>query len=194
MRPRAVILPDGVLAPKQLGLASQFARAIVFFLIGAITATELYPQMVVDRHSEDNRTVDSERTAVRSATPDVSSDRTAVFPQDDPLNSGGPIPPVTFAPAQPTPAVKEAQSPADEAASAAVEKPPRRIEARSVRTKASSSRRSGSTNQKEPSHGAAGTGWFPFGGAQTGFDFGSHQSQSRGTTQLDRRGQVATRR
>jgi hypothetical protein len=150
--------------------------------------------MVVDRHSEDNRTVDSERTAVRSATPDVFSDRTAVFPQDDALNIGGPIPPVIFAPAQPTPDVKEALSPADEAASVAAEKPPRRIEARPVRTKASSSRHNASTYQKEPSYGAVGTGWFLFGGAQTGFDFGPRQSQSRGNTQLDRRGQFATSR
>jgi hypothetical protein len=190
MRPRAMVLPDSVLAPKQRGLASRFAGAIIFFLVGAITATELYPQMVVDRHSDDNRTWDSERTAARS--PDMLSDRTAVFPQDDALNTSGPIPPVTFSPAQPTPAVKEAQSPADEAASVAAEKPPRRIEARSARTKASSSRRNGSTYQKEPSYGAAGTGWFPFGGAQTGFDFAPRQSQSRGTTQLDRRGQFAT--
>jgi hypothetical protein len=190
MRPGAAVSQDGILAPKRSGLASRFAGAILFFLVGAITATELYPQMVVDRHSDDNRTWDSERTAARS--PDVLSDRTAVFPQDDALNTGGPIPPVTFAPAQPTPAVKEAQSPADEAASAAVEKPPRRIEARSARTKASSSRRNGSTYQKEPSYGATGTGWFSFGGAQTGFDFGPRQSQSRGTTQLDRRGQFAT--
>jgi hypothetical protein len=190
MRPRAMVFPESVLGPKQRGLASRLAVAITFFLVGAITATELYPQMVVDRHSEDNRTWDSQRTAVRS--PDVISDRTAVFPQDSALNTGGPIPPVTFAPAQPTPAVKEAQSPADEAASVPAEKPPRRIEARSARTKATSSRRNGSTYQKEPSYGAAGTGWFPFGGAPTGFDFGPRQSQSRGITQLDRRGQFAT--
>jgi hypothetical protein len=131
MRPRAVVVPDGVLTPKRRGLASRCAGAIVFFLVGAITATELYPQMVVDRHSDDNRTWDPARTAAWS--PDVISDRTAVLPQDSALNTGGPIPPVTFAPTQPKPAVKEAQSPADEAASVAAEKPPRRIEARSAR-------------------------------------------------------------
>jgi hypothetical protein len=92
MRPGAAVSQDGILAPKRSGLASRFAGAILFFLVGAITATELYPQMVVDRHSDDNRTWDSERTPARSTTPDV--DRTAVFPQEDASNTGGPIPPV----------------------------------------------------------------------------------------------------
>ena len=182
MRPR---VPDSVLAPKQRRLASRFAGATVFFLFGAITATELYPQTVVDRHSDDNSTF--ERTAARSVTPDVISDQTAAFLRDSAENIGGPIPPVTFA-AQPAPAAKEAQAPADKAASVAAEKPRRRVEAKFARTKGSSPRRNGSAYQQEQSYWTAGRGWLPSGGPQFGFDSGPSQSHG---TQFDRRGEFA---
>jgi hypothetical protein len=185
MRPRSMVLPDSVLAPKQRGLASRFARATVFFLVGAISATELYPQMVVGRHAEDNRTF--ERTAARSATPDVTWDQTAAFLRDSAENTGGPIPPVSFA-AQPAPAAKEAQSPADEAASVAAEKSRRRVEAKFARTKRSSPRRNGSAYQQEPSYWVTGRGSFASGGPQFGSDFGPRQSHG---TQFDRRGPFA---
>jgi hypothetical protein len=187
MRPRATVLPDLVLAPKRRGLASRFAGATVFFFVGAITATELYPQMVENRRFEGNRSWESQQTAARSTTPDVFSDRTAVFLHDSALNTGGPIPPVTFTPAQPAPAAKDAQSTADEAASVAAEKPRRRVEAKVARTKASSPRRYG-TYQQEQSYWATGRGWSPPGGPQFGFNFGPRQSQA---TQFDRRGQFA---
>jgi hypothetical protein len=163
MRPRSMVLPDSVLAPKQRGLASRFARATVFFLVGAISATELYPQMVVGRHAEDNRTF--ERTAARSATPDVTWDQTAAFLRDSAENTGGPIPPVSFA-AQPAPAAK----------------------AKFARTKRSSPRRNGSAYQQEPSYWVTGRGSFASGGPQFGSDFGPRQSHG---TQFDRRGPFA---
>jgi hypothetical protein len=89
MRPRAIVLPDSVLAPKRRGLASRFAGAMVFFFVGAITATELYPQMVENRHFEGNRSSESQQAAARATTPDVLSDRTAVFLHDSALNTGG---------------------------------------------------------------------------------------------------------
>jgi hypothetical protein len=174
-------VPDSVLASKQRGLlASRFAGATVFFLVGAITATELYPQTVVDRHSEDNSTF--ERTAARSATPDVIADQSLSAEK-----IGGPIPPVTF-PAQPAPAAKAAQSPADKAAFVAAEKPRRRIAANFARTKRSSPRRNGSAYQQKPSYWAPGRGWLPSGGPQFGFDSGPSQSHG---TQFDRRGEFA---
>jgi hypothetical protein len=188
MRPRAIVLPNSVLAPKRRGFASRFAGATVFFFVGAITAAELYPQMVENRHFEGNRSSESQQAAARATTPDVFSDRTAVFLHDSVLNTGGPIPPVTFAPAQPAPAAKDAQSTADAAASVAAEKPRRRVEAKFARTKGSSPRRYGSTYQQEQSYWATGRGWSPSGGPQFGFNFGPRQSQA---TQFDRRGQFA---
>jgi len=178
MRSRFVLLPDHVLAPKRRALGWRLVGAIVFFFVGAIAATELYPQVVVDHHSKYSGASDSGRAAAPSSAPNAISDRPGTFSRRDSAEyAGRPIPQFTFASTQPPAAAKETQAPADEAQSAsvvAVEKP-RRTENKSARNKRSSHRHNGNTQdrhyQERPSYLAAGRGWNPGGGSQGGFDF-----------------------
>jgi len=103
--------------PERRGVASHLAGAILFFLLGAIAATALYPHADADRHSEDNSISDSRHVAALTPATDAISDRSSAFvSQDGADNTGGPIPKPTFAAPQPVvaAAAMEAQALIDE--------------------------------------------------------------------------------
>jgi hypothetical protein len=194
MRPRLVLSPDDGLTPERHGLASRVTGAIVCFLVGAIAATELYPQMVADRHSEYARVSPSERAASPSTLPDAISSKAGVFSlRDSAERTGGPIPPVPFgeSPPQTTGGTRIAANEAPSASAVSAEKP-RRTESKSVRIKHSSHRSNGNTQdqpyREQSTSWTATTGWNPWTGSQSGFGFGPRQDRG---TQVDRRGQFA---
>jgi hypothetical protein len=165
MRSRFIFLPDRVLAPKTRGAASRVAGAIVFIFVGAVAATELYPQVIADRHSEYTQVRDSGRAAPPIPAPDAISHRPEAFSSRDSAEYlGGPIPQLTFPPTQPPAVTKETQAVAHEDPSASVvgvEKP-RRTETKSAHKKHNSHRGNGNTQDRiyreQPSYWAAGGG------------------------------------
>jgi hypothetical protein len=112
MRSCLVSVPD---TPRAGALASRVAGAIVFFLVGAVAATELYPQMGTNRHSEYASVSDSRRSAPSPAS-NAASDGIGATSSAE--YWGGPIPEPTFAPIQLPGAAKKAQAQVDEARSA----------------------------------------------------------------------------
>jgi len=114
MRSRFVFVPDHHFAPKLGGLLYRVAGAIVFFLAGAVAATELYPQVIADRPSE-NRQASSSGQAAAPRPNSLSDTKGASLPA---AYIGGPIPEPTFAPIQLSTENKAAQAPGDEVSSA----------------------------------------------------------------------------
>jgi hypothetical protein len=171
MRSRFVSVPN---TPKAGGLASRVAGAIAFFFVGAVAATELYPQMVPDRHSEYRRASDSERAAP-SPAPNPTSDRIGASSLAE--YRAGPIPEPTFAPIQLPAAAKEARAQADEAqaASDVRMRKPRVVKSKYARNKGDSRRRNANSQdrvyQGELPYRAAGTSWNPWGDSPGGFHF-----------------------
>jgi len=157
MRSRFIFFPDHVLATKPRGAASRVAGAIVFIFLGAVGATELYPQVTEVR--------DSGRAASPIAAPDAISYRPGAFSSRDSAEYlGGPIPQLTFPPTQPPAVAKETQAVAHEDHSASVvgvEKP-RRTETKSAHKKRNSHRGNGNTQariyREQPSYWAVGSG------------------------------------
>lgn len=192
MRSRFVSLSDHGLALEGRGLASRVASAIVFFLVGAIVARELYPQMVV-HHDLEYGVSDSAPISARSPVSETVSYRAGVLPsRDNTERTGGPIPPVPFeqAPQQ----IVKTRVATDESRSdfsVAPEKS-RRTENKSARMKHSSRRSNGNrTDQpyrEQSTYWATTTGWTPWAGSQSGFGFAPRQDRG---SQGDRRGQFA---
>jgi hypothetical protein len=196
MRSRFVSVPSDVLAHERRGLASRVVGAIACFFIGAVVATELYPQNAVDRPSEHSKALDSGRVASPIPAPDAISDRAgALSPRNIAEYTGGPIPQITFPPTQPPAAARETQAMPDEGRSASVvpvEKS-RRTENKSANRKRTSHRGNGDAQDRlygeQPSYWVAARGWNSWGGYQGGFDYGPRPG--RGIQQFDRRGQFA---
>jgi hypothetical protein len=186
MQSRFVFSSDQGRAPKQHGIPSRVAGAIVFFFFGAIAATELYPQIGV--HSDPG----SGTAAALSPVRDTNSDRVGPSPLRDSVErTGGPIPPVPFGAEQPQTIVgtEVAASEARSASPGSVEKP-RRTENKAARIKRSSHRGNSNIpdqpNREQTTYWATTTGANPWGSSQGGFGFGPRQDHG---TQFDRRGQ-----
>jgi hypothetical protein len=186
MQSRFSFSSDQGRVPKQHGVASRVAGAIVFFCFGAIAATELYPE--IGAHSDPG----SGQAAALSPVRDTTSDRVGAFPLRDSVErNGGPIPPVPFGAGQPQ-IIVGTEVAADEARSASpgsVEKP-RRTENRAARIKHSSHRGNSNSpdqpNREQSTYWATTTGANLWGSSQGGFGFGPRQDHG---TQFDRRGQ-----
>jgi hypothetical protein len=124
MRSRFVLSPDqGFLASKRPGLGSRVAGAVVFCLVGAVAATQLYPQMFANRHSGLSAT-EAGRAAASPAPAAAISERpggTAAFsPRAEAQYTGGPIPGFNSLPTQIEPAaVNEGAASPDDDKSAA---------------------------------------------------------------------------
>jgi hypothetical protein len=76
VRSKFVLEPHHSLAHRERGFGWRVAGAIVFFVIGAIVATELYPQITADRHAEYNMSSNSGRATSPIPASAVISDRT----------------------------------------------------------------------------------------------------------------------
>jgi hypothetical protein len=147
MQSRFILSPK----PKRRGIASHVAASILFFSLGAIAATGLYPHANADRHSEDSGISDSRHMAGQTPAPDAISDRSKAFaPQDRAEYTGGPIPKPTFEMTQPVvaAAAKEVQALTDEdhSASAANVRNPSRTGNKGIRKKEYGHRRNGTQN------------------------------------------------
>jgi hypothetical protein len=157
--------------PNRRGVASRLASAILFFLLGAITATALYPHADADRHSEDSSISDSRHVAALTPAPDAISDRSSAFASRDGAEyTGGPIPKPTFAAPQPVVAAAaiEAQALTDEghSASAANVGRPDQTGNKAIRKKEYGHRRNETQNRpyrEQPSDGAVQRYWNPWG-------------------------------
>jgi hypothetical protein len=188
---RFVLVPDQSLGYERSGLVSRVAGAIAFFIIGAVVATELYPQIAADRHSEHGTAWDSGRVASPTSAPEAVSDRAGAS-RDIAEYTGGPIPKMTFPPTQPPAAAKETPATAEEdrSASAVAADKPRLMENKSGYKKRTSHRSNGNTQERpyweQPSYWAAARGWNSWGGYQSGSDFGPRPGRGM---QVDRRGQ-----
>ena len=194
MRSRLVLSPDHGLTHERHGLASRVTGAIVCFFVGAIAATELYPQMVADRHSEYGRVSPAERAATPSPLPDAISSQAEVLSlRDSVARTGGPIPPVPFGESSPknTGETRVTANETPSASPASVEKP-RRTENKSAHIKHTSHRSNGNTQEQpyreQSPYWATTTGWNPWAGSQSGFGYGPRQDRGG---QVDRRGQFA---
>jgi len=113
MQSRFVLVPNQSFGYERSGLVSRVAGAVAFFIIGAVVATELYPQIAVDRRFEHGTAWDSGRVPSPTSAPEAISDR-AGAPGDIAEYTGGPIPQMTFPPTQPPVAAKETQTAAEE--------------------------------------------------------------------------------
>lgn len=192
MRSRFVLVPDQSLGYERSGLVSRIGGAIAFFIIGAIVATELYPQIAADPRSERGTAWDSTRVASPTSAPEAVSDR-AADSRDIAKYTGGPIPEMTFPPTQPPAVAKDTQATAgeDRPASVVAAEKPRPMENKHAYKKRTSHRSNGNTQdrpywEQQPSYWAAAKGWNSWGGYQGGSDFGSRPGRG---TQFDRRGQ-----
>jgi hypothetical protein len=157
--------------PERRGVASHLTGAILFFLLGAIAATALYPHADADRHSEANSISDSRHVAALTPAHDAISDRSSAFAsQDGAEYTGGPIPKPTFAARQPVVAAAaiEAQALTDEdhSASAANVGRPDQTGNKAIRKKEYGHRRNETRNRpyrEQPSYGAVQGYWNPWG-------------------------------
>jgi hypothetical protein len=160
MQSRYVFSPK----PEPRAIVPHVVGAILFFLLGAITATALYPN--TDRHSEGSNISVSRHVA--ALAPEDGSN--AFSPHDRTEYTGGPIPKPTFSAAPPvaTTATKETQALTDEdpSPSAANVERSDRTGNKAFHKKETAHRRSGTPNQpyrEQPSYGAAQQYWAPWG-------------------------------
>jgi hypothetical protein len=157
--------------PKRRGVASHLAGAILFFLLGAIAATVLYPHADADRHSEDGSISDSRHVAALTPAPDAISDRSSAFAsQDGAEYTGGPIPKPTFAAPQPVVATAAIEAKAltneDHSAAAVNVGRPDQTGNKAIRKKEYGHRRNETRNRpnrEQPSYGAVQRYWNPWG-------------------------------
>jgi hypothetical protein len=156
--------------PERRGVASHLTGAILFFLLGAIAATALYPHADADRHSEANSISDSRHVAALTPAHDAISDRSSAFAsQDGAEYTGGPIPKPTFAAPQPVVAAAaiEAQALTDEdhSASAASVGRPDQTGNKAIRKKYGHRRNETQSRpyREQPSDGAVQRYWNPWG-------------------------------
>ena len=153
------------------GVASHLAGAILFFLLGAIAATALYPHADADRHSEDSSISDSRHVAALTPATDAISDRSSGFAsQDGAEYTGGPIPKPTFATPQPVvPAAAieaHASTNEDHSASAANAGRPDKTGNKAIRKTEYGHRRNETQNRpyrEQPSDRAVQRYWNPWG-------------------------------
>jgi hypothetical protein len=157
--------------PKGRGVASHLAGAILFFLLGAIAATALYPHADADRHSGDGSDWDSRHVVALTPAPDAISDRSRAFAsQGGDEYTGGPIPKLAFAAPQPLVAAAaiEAQALTDEDHSASAANVGRQDQTgnKAIRKKEYGHRRNETQNRpyrEQPSYEAAQRYWNPWG-------------------------------
>jgi hypothetical protein len=108
MQPRFVLSSN----PKRHRAASRVGSAILFFLLGVITANSVYPNANGYHRSEYISGPDSRRAAARISAPDGISDRAEALSSGDRVAyMGGAIPEPIFAATQPAvaPAMEKAQ-------------------------------------------------------------------------------------
>ena len=185
MQSRFVFSPDPGRAPKQHGIASRVAGAIVFFFFGAIAATELYPQ--IGAHTDSG----SGPAAALSPVSNTTSDRVGTSSlRDSAERTGGPIPPVPFGEEQPQTIVETKVADTARSASPGSVGKARLTENKSARIKHNSRRSNGTApdqpNREQSTYWATTTGANAWGGWQGGFGFGPRQDHG---TQFDRHGQ-----
>jgi hypothetical protein len=149
---------------KRRGVASRIAGATLFFLLGAIAATALYPHVDENRCSEGNGLSDT--AAQTSALGAILPRSGSPSPREGTQYTGGPIPQPTFSATQPVAAAGEAQALAHEGHPAAAngEKPDQT--ANRAAQKKYSHRRIGDGNhpyREQPSYWGAPGYWSPWG-------------------------------
>jgi hypothetical protein len=152
--------------PKRRAVLPHVAGAILFFLLGAITATALYPN--ADRHSEGSTTSESRHVPAQAVAAEYEPN--AFSPHDPTEYTGGPIPKPTFAAPPPvvTTAAQEAQAATDEDHSPSASNVGRSDQTgnKAVHKKETAHRRNGTPNQpyrEQPSYGAVQQYWTPWG-------------------------------
>jgi hypothetical protein len=159
MQSRYVFSPK----PERRAIVPHVVGAILFFLLGAITATALYPN--ADRHSEGSTISESRHVAAQALAPEDESNTFA--PHDRTEYTGGPIPKPT-APPVVTTAAKETQALTDEdhSPSAANVGISDQTGNKAFHKKENAHRRNGTPNQpyrEQPSYGAVQQYWTPWG-------------------------------
>ena len=85
--------------PRGPGIASRIASATLFFLLGAIAATALYPHADANRRSESAGV--SDKAVPASTFGAISPQSATLAPREGAEYTGGPIPEPTFAATQP---------------------------------------------------------------------------------------------
>jgi hypothetical protein len=161
MQSRYVFSPK----PERRSIVPQVVGAILLFLLGAITATALYPD--ADRHSEGGGISESRHVAALALTPEDESN--ASSPHGRTEYTGGPIPKPTFTAAPPvvTPATKETQPSTDEdhLPSAANVGRSDQTETKPLHKKENAHRRRAPNQpyREQPSYGTAQQNWAPWG-------------------------------
>jgi len=162
MQSRYVFSPN----PERRAIVPHVVGAILFFLLGAISATALHPN--ADRHSEGSNISISRHVAAQALAPEDESN--AFSPRDRTEYTGGPIPKPTFAAAPPvvTTATKDTQAPTDEDHSPSAVNVGRSDQTgnKPFHKRENAHRRNGAPNQpyrEQPSYGAVQQYWTPWG-------------------------------
>jgi hypothetical protein len=207
MRSRFVLSPGHDSVSVGGRVVSRIAGAIVFCFVGAVAASQLYPQMFAERR--DYVLAPESGRAAAPPTTDATSGRTgrvtSFVAGDGGAYTGGPIPQLFPAPSASASAAPQSEPAAADAAAAAPDEARVASTAepeKQRRTKNKSARYSGGSSsssskyssnystshhsyrrEKErpyrqpPSTWVAGNGWNNWGGFQGGIDYGQRQSR-----------------
>lgn len=150
--------------PRGRGIASRIAGASLFFVLGAVAATALYPHADANRRSESGSV--SDRALPASTFGTISPQSVTLSPREEAEYTGGPIPQPTFAATQPLASATEAAAHEGHAASAINGEKPDQAGNKIVRKKEYRHRRIGNENQpyrEQPSYWSAQGYWSPWG-------------------------------
>jgi hypothetical protein len=166
------MLSQFVFSPKPKGrrITSRIASATLFFLLGAIAATALYPHVDANRRFESGGV--SERALPASTFGAISPQSATLSPRGGAEYTGGPIPEPTFAVTQPAVGAAEGLAHDVHPASTVDGKKNDQTANKAVRKKEYSHRRIGNDNRQyheQPSYWTAQGYWNP-GGAGNQFD------------------------
>jgi hypothetical protein len=164
MQSRYVFSPK----PERRAITPHIVGAILFFLMGAITATALYPN--ADRHSVGGTVSESRHVAAQALAQEDESDAFSPHDRTEYEYTGGPIPKPTLAAAPPvaTTAAKEIQALADESHSPSAANVGRSEPTgnKASHKKENAHRRSGTPSQpyrEQPAYGAVQPYWAQWG-------------------------------
>jgi hypothetical protein len=138
------------------GIPSGIAGATLFFVLGAIAATALYPHTDANRRSESAGV--SDRAVPASTFGAISPQSATLSPRERAEYTGGPIPEPTFAAKEPVGGAAEALAHEGHPVSAVNGEKPDQTENTAVRKKEYSRRRIGKENQpyrEQPSYWTA---------------------------------------
>jgi hypothetical protein len=150
--------------PRGRGIASRIASASLFFVLGAIAATALYPHADANRRFESGGV--SDRAVPASTVNAISPQSATLSPREGAEYTGGPIPEPTFAAAQPAVGAAEGLAHDVHPAPTVDGEKMDHTANKAVRKKEYSHRRIGNDNRpyhEQPSYWTAQGYWSPWG-------------------------------